>query len=159
MNVPPNLRLYERLYNKALQLRNESERMLFLAVFAALGVLASAGVGYICKYTSTIPYILFIGTVLSSFLLIPFFLWIGLNLWGILNKSRALSGDEFAYLSYLKDEYERDVKEIQALPLPESEKKKLIRERFEGYVKLREIVRGRIQEQIGKRRNKYYLGD
>jgi hypothetical protein len=150
----PYLKLFETLQQKALQLRNESERMLFLAVFSALGVTTSVGVGILLRVFTAIPFAIMYGTIVSSFLLIPLFLLIGINLWEKMKKTRALSGDRFDYLKYMKDEYDQDIKEIKGLSFSESEKKRLIRKRFDAYTKQRTEVRQTIEEISAQRRTR-----
>jgi hypothetical protein len=160
METPPELSLLQRLYKEALKLRNESERRLFLAVFAALGVFGSGGCGVLFHYWAVIPFAFIVGTILSSFLVIPLFIYIGIILWDGLNRRRALSSDDFDVLKFLKDDFDRDVREVQALPhTTDATKKILIKERYERYVKERDEVRKRIEEQSKRRRGKYYLGD
>jgi hypothetical protein len=126
--------------------------MLFLAVFAALGTVGSVGVGALFQLIRPAQYIFVIATIASSTMLIPLSLLLGVNLWDRLRKSRALSGDDFAYAKYLKDEYDQEVREIQALPVAETEKKALTKQRYTQYVKDREDVKKSIGLRIQRRR-------
>ncbi len=156
MKLPQEVRLVAKLYELALELRNESERMLFLAVFAAAGTIGSVGAGLLVQLIRPGPFVFVIATIVSSTILIPLSLLLGVNLWDKLRKSRALSGDEFAYSKYLKDEYDQDVRDIKALPISEAEKKGLIKNRYAKYVEEREEIQKSIGERIARRKDFFH---
>jgi len=146
------LKTAQRLYQRALDLHRESDKRVFLTIFAGLGTLLSIGMGGLCQHILQSPYAFISGMSCSSFVLLPASMFLGMMIWDKWQKSRALSGDPFAFLKYLKDDYERDIQEIRDLKVTNKDKRFLMRQRYDEYVREKSMVRHAIRDKLEYRR-------
>lgn len=146
------LKTAQNLYQRALDLQKESHKRVFLTIFAGLGTLLSIGIGALCQHLFESPNVFMSGLTCSSFVLLPGSIFAGMMIWDRWQKSRALSGDPFAFLKYLKDDYERDIQEIRELKIANKDKRVLVRERFDEYMQEKSTVRKLIRNDLEAKR-------
>ena len=96
----PLIRLARKMMRGALRRRDESERLLFLAIFASLAVMCSLGLGFAFLLITGKLLTFSLATIVSSFLTVPGFLFLGHRAWEHLKRRWIRSGDEFDVTSH-----------------------------------------------------------
>src|SRR5262245_36123614 len=108
------------LRRKAAKLQQESQKRLLMATCTGLGALGSVVVGALLKQLLQQPDAFSWGTVVSSFVLIPAFLLLGLYTWDSLRIKWSKSDELIYQLKFLEEEYLRNVQIIDRSGMSEA---------------------------------------
>ena len=109
---------------KAESLKQESRKMLVLSAFTGIGASFSVIVGILLKEITVNADTFYYGTILSSFVLLPVSILLGLSIWDKVRTKWSVS-DELVYqLNFLETEFQRNIKLVKESGMSENEIKK-----------------------------------
>lgn len=121
MDISPTL--ISILRRKAAKLQQESQKRLLMATCTGIGALGSVTVGVLLKQLLQQSDALSWGTVISSFVLIPASLLLGLYIWDSLRIKWSKSDELIYQLKFLEEEYLRNIQIIDMSGMSETASK------------------------------------
>lgn len=122
--------------------RSQSRRRLFMTIFGGLGLAVSYGVNAVLHLLLPSTHALVLGTIVSSLIILPLLLIIGMKMWDLFVISEIKTGQHISHIRYLEEEYQKDIDRIKNLPLLSVEERaKRISEREDLFNQEREPLR------------------
>jgi len=116
-----------------LGVQNKGERALFQTVWAGGAVGSGLLLGLCCRHFWP-SYPLSIYTLLFWFMLIPSSIWIARLVWPQLQNRTSPFANPFSAIQYLDDEYCRDKRRIDGLPVNRMKKARMHAKRYEQFL-------------------------
>lgn len=126
------------------RIREENEHCLIKSACSGVAIMLSCAIG-LASYQFGGQLVLGLVTFLAARVLLPVSNLMANSIFDARRRSWITSGDAFKRLRYFDHEYDEGIRRLSNLPLPDTEKCKLIAQRYQEYVDDTYSLRERIK--------------